>query len=90
MSFKRLEKPKGFWRIASATDSETVSLEVGGVRLEGSRCGNLTFCAETMGKSVPRSVPESIDSYDFCTFFATRSLFSSTSHTAADFARQVD
>lgn len=29
MSFKRLEKPKSFWKIASVTDSETDSVKWG-------------------------------------------------------------
>ena len=34
----------------------------GGVRSEGSRGGFLAFCVDTMGESVPRSVPQSTDS----------------------------
>ena len=50
----------------------------------------LVFCVSELRKSVPRSVPLNMDSWAFCPFFTARSLFSTTSHTAADFARQVD
>ena len=69
---------------------ETDSVEGGSVRSEGVRVRILAFCVDSMGESVPRSVPLNMDSWDFCPFFTARSLFSSTSHTAADFARQVD
>ena len=70
--------------------SEPDSAEGGGVRSEGVRVMILAFCVSELRKSVPRSVPLIMDSWDFCPFFTARSLFSSTSHTAADFARQVD